>query len=291
LKGAIFMTNSESILVTGATGTVGRETVEQLVDAGQQVRVLVRDLSKAKFDDAVEVVQGDLSRPETLEAAFAGVKKAFVIANYPNLKELEINAYAAAQRAGVLHVVKLSAQETFQPHMAGTEHARTHIETEQSLRESGLSWTMLRPGFFASNFLFFVNREQSAIFLPTGEGKEGTIHPRDIAAVAVKALTTPGHESKIYELTGPDLLSYPALMEKLSAVTGKQFRHVDVTEDESRNQMLSAGFPPVLVEAIMSHCAGVKTGCMQIAEGVSDVLGRPALSFSDWARENIAAFS
>jgi uncharacterized protein YbjT (DUF2867 family) len=277
------------ILVAGATGTVGRETVKQLADGGHNVRALARDPAKAKFDKAVEVVTADLLKSNTLADAFAGVNKAFVITNYPEIEKLEANAFDAAKKAGVAHVVKLSAQESFQDHLAGTAHSQTHINSERRLRESGLSWTMLRPGFFSSNFLFLLNREEGAVFLPAGAGKEAPIHPRDIAAVAVKALTTPGHEGKIYDLTGPELLSYAEMTEKMSTVTGRRIRYVDVTEEEARAGLLAAGFPPILVDGILGHYAGVKAGRISLASGVRDALGREALTFDEWLRDNAAA--
>jgi uncharacterized protein YbjT (DUF2867 family) len=277
------------ILVTGATGTVGRETVKQLAEGGHNVRALARDPAKAKFDKAVEVVTGDLSKPETLADAFAGADKVFVIANYPDLGKLEANAFDAAKKAGVTHVVKLSAQESFQDHLAGTAHAQTHINSEQRLRDSGHSWTMLRPGFFSSNVLFFLDREKGAMFVPAGGGKEAPIHPRDIAAVAVKTLTTPGHEGKIYDLTGPEFLSFAEMAEKMSAVTGRLIKHVDVAEEELGARFLAAGFPPILVEAILGHFAGVKAGRICMASGVSDALGREALTFDEWLQDNAAA--
>jgi uncharacterized protein YbjT (DUF2867 family) len=281
---------SPLILVTGATGTVGRETVKQLAEGGHNVRALVRDRAKAKFDKTVEVVTGDLSKPETLTDAFAGVDKAFVIANFPEIGKLEANAFDAAKRAGVTHVVKLSAQESFQGHLFPT-YAQIHIDSERRLRESGLAWTMLRPGFFSSNVLFFLNREEGAMFLPAGDGKEAPIHPRDIAAVAVKALTTAGHEGKIYDLTGPEFLSYAEMAEKISAVTGRRIRYAEATEEETRAQFLAIGFPALLVEGVVSHYAGVRAGRICMASGVNDVLGRKALSFDEWARENAAALS
>jgi uncharacterized protein YbjT (DUF2867 family) len=277
------------ILVTGATGTVGRETVKQLVEGGHNVRALTRDPAKAKFDKAVEVVTGDLSKPETLADAFAGADEVFVIANYPDLEKLEANAFDAARKAGVAHVVKLSAQESFQAHLAGTAYAQTHINCERRLRESGLSWTMLRPGSFSSNVLLFLNREKDAMFLPAGGGKEAPIHPGDIAAVAVKALTTPGQVGKIYDLTGPELLSYAEMAEKMSAVTGRRIRYVDVTEEEARAQLLAAGFPPPLADGVLSHYAGVKAGQICLASGVRDALGREALTFDEWLRDKAAA--
>jgi uncharacterized protein YbjT (DUF2867 family) len=279
---------SQLILVTGATGTVGREAVKQLAEGGRNVRALVRDRAKVKFDKAVEVVTGDLLKLETLTEAFAGVDKAFVITNFPEIEKLEANAFEAARRAGVAHVVKLSSNEAFQDHLEGTAYV-AHINSERRLRESGLSWTMLRPGFFASNVLVFLNREEGAMFLPAGDGKEAPIHPRDIAAVAVEALTTPGHEGKVYDLTGPELLSFAEMAEKLSAATGKRIRHVDVTEEEARAQLLAAGFQAHIVESILRHYAGVKKGRIYLASGVRDALGREALTFDEWLHDNAAA--
>ena len=144
------------ILVTGATGPVGSEVVKQLVEAGQKVRALVRDPAKAKFDKAVEVVVGDLTKPETLKAAFAGIDKAFVLVNGPELDRLEANAFDAAKRAGVKHIVKMSGGiegDRKSDVMAGTVLLKWHRDSEQRLRELGINWTILRPGVFASNVL------------------------------------------------------------------------------------------------------------------------------------------
>ena len=134
------------ILVTGATGTVGSEVVKQLVEAGQKVSALVRDPAKAtKFRNAVEVVKGDLSKPETLVAAFAGVDKAFVVSVGPDLAKLEANAFDAAKKASVNHIVKLSGRHLDADFMAGTALAHWHNESERRLRALGTAWTILRP--------------------------------------------------------------------------------------------------------------------------------------------------
>ena len=141
----------------------------ELVAAGQQVRALVRDPGRAEFDPVVEVVRDDLQHPDTLDAAFAGVQKAFVLVNGPDIAALEGNAFDAARRAGVEHIVKMSALEAFQEHMSGTVTARAHQESERRLRQTGVAWTMLRPAFFASNFHTYFLRKSSAgaaMFLP-----------------------------------------------------------------------------------------------------------------------------
>lgn len=182
------------ILVIGATGTVGSELVEQLAETGQRVRALVRDPRKAeRFPKAVEVVQGDLEKPEALVPAIAGVDKAFVVLPAgPMLPTLEGNAFEVARKGGIGHIVKLSARHVDADFMASTALAQWHREGEQRLRSLRIPWTILRPGTFASNVLSWLDRKNSAIFLPVGDGRDSFVDPRDIAAVAVALLTRPG---------------------------------------------------------------------------------------------------
>src|SRR5207248_1303040 len=191
------------ILITGATGTVGTETIKQLTEAGHRVRALVRDAGKAaKLDPRAEVVVGDLADPSTLPPAFAGVDKVFVITNGWDLHVMEGNAYEAAKQAGAKHIVKLSGRTVDWPGLAGTTTAEWHGESERRLRALGTAWTILRPCFFWSNLLLFGVMQQKGIFLPVGDGRDAPIDPFDIAAVGVKTLTEPGHDRKIYEMTG-----------------------------------------------------------------------------------------
>jgi uncharacterized protein YbjT (DUF2867 family) len=286
---------SSLILVVGATGTVGSHVVDQLLAKGEQVRVLTRDLSNAaKFGDAVEIVQADLEKPDTLRGTFSGATKVFVLSNGPEQLTHEVNAFAAAQRAGVGHIVKLSALESFQGHLDGTEHGDVHRESEGRLRTLGPAWTMLRPGFFASNFpLYFLRKtsDGAAFYLPTSDGKEAPIDERDIAAAAVATLTSPGHEGKIYELTGPDLLSNAEMADRMSAATGISIRHADLTETEARERFLADGFPPGFADSVVRHFAAVKAGKMHLTSGIPDLLGRPARSFDDWLAASGALFA
>ena len=280
------------ILIIGATGTVGNELVKQLVEARQKVRVLVRDPEKAlKFGTGVEVVKGDLSKPETLGAAFVGVDKAFVLSPPgPELATLEGNAYDVAKRAGTKHIVKLSALGVDTDIMAGAPGMEWHGESEKRLRALGTAWTILRPGPFASNVInFWRIKQRGGLFLPTGNGKDPQIDPRDIAAVAVKVLTTPGHEGKIYELTGPELLSYAEVVQKIADVTGKPFKFVDVPEAAWRQEMLSAGFPPPMVDTLLVYFASVKAGRWYVTSTVAELLGRPARTFEQWAKDHATA--
>lgn len=279
------------ILVTGATGTVGREVVKQLVDAGHKVRALTRAPAKVKFAAAVEVVRGDLAEPATLTAAFTGIDKAFVLSNGAEIAELEANAFAAAKQAGVKHIVKLSGRPLNADFIAGTPLARAHNASEDRLRALGIPWTILRPGYFSSNVLMMGVLEQGGLFLPAGDGKDTPIDPRDIAAVAVKALTTQGHEGKVYELTGPQALSHAEMVEKLAAATGKPLQYVDVPEAEARARMLANGAPVPYVDTLLRYFGGVKAGRLETPlTTVADLLGRPARTFDDWLRDHLALF-
>ena len=237
------MNTKKLILIIGSTGNIGRELVKQLVEKNEKVRVLTRDPAKAKmkFGTTVEIAEGDLSKPETLDAAFVGVDKAFVLSPSlgPEFPELEGNAFIAAKKAGVKHIVKLSGFDVGMDFMADTPFVKWHSESEQRLRKIGVAWTILRPHFFDSNLIEFGIIPRGGLFLPTGNGKEAPIDPQDIAAVVVKVLTTSGHEGEIYELTGPELLSFTELVQKVSNITGKPLKFVDVPEETWREEMLN----------------------------------------------------
>ena len=280
----------KTILITGATGIVGTELVKQLVEKNQKVRVLVRDTAKAKmkFGTTVEIVEGDLSKPETLDAAFAGVDKAFIL-SVGDIPMLEGNAYKAAKKSGVNHIVKLSGGTIEADYMAETPFVKMHKESERQLRALGISWTILRPGPFNSNLLnAWGIIPRGGLFLPSGNGKDAHIDPLDISAVAAKVLTTSGHEGKIYELTGPELLSYGEVVEKVAAVTGKPLKFVDVPEATWRKDMLAAGVPSPAVESFVCYMGGVKAGRMYLTPTVEELLGRPARTFDEWAQNHVA---
>src|SRR5207302_1171854 len=188
------------ILVTGATGTTGGEVARRLIATGRQPRLLVRDPSKAReFQQTAETVQGDLGRPESLGPAMKGIERLYLVSAGSSGPDLEANAIEAAKQAGVRHVVKLSVIGADNPVLILSQW---HAKSEQRLRESGLKWTMLRPGNFMSNALGWAGtiKSQGAFYQSTGSGRWAAVDPADIGAVAVKTLTTPGHEGQAYRL-------------------------------------------------------------------------------------------
>jgi uncharacterized protein YbjT (DUF2867 family) len=279
----------QTILVTGATGTAGTQTVRQLAEAGHSVRALVRDRAKAaKLDPRAEIVVGDLTDPESLRPAFEGVDKVFVISNGWDLHVMEGAAYDAAKAAGAKHIVKLSGRTVDWPELAGTTTAEWHSESERLVQASGLTWTILRPGFFFSNLLQFGVMQRGGLFLPVGDGKDTPIDPLDIAAVAVKTLTEPGHEGKIYEMTGPERVGFQEIVERIAAFTGAKLTFADTPPEDVIGGLIQSGMPQRQAEAIIKYFAIVKAGKMYVEPTVGQILGRPARNLEDWMRANAA---
>jgi uncharacterized protein YbjT (DUF2867 family) len=279
------------ILVTGATGTVGREVVAQLLTAGQRVRAMTRDPTKVNLNGGVEVVQGDFNAPDTLASAVKGVERVFSLTFGPQTGIHEKNLARAAKASGVRHIVKLSA-------LGGDDKTRNdirkwHDEGEQAIRETGIAWTVLRPGAFMSNALHWREsiRAQGKVFSNYGDGKLPPVHPRDIAAVAVRALTSDGHEGKAYPLTGPEALSMSEQVKILADAIGQPLEYVPISDETARKGMEHAGMPSFLIDALVPFAGFIRSGkATQVFPTVEEVTGRPPLRFGDWAKENAAAF-
>ncbi len=277
------------ILITGATGTVGSELTQQLLEAGQPVRVLTRDAQKmAALEGKVEVAEGDLSRPETLRSALEGVERFFLMTAST---QQDINALQAAKEAGARHVVKLSTFEAVDPGMI--EHVKWHREREELIRASGLAWTFLRPTMFMSTALDWAQtiRREGAFYYPGGEGKVPAVDPWDIAAVAAAALTGSGHEGQAYALTGPQALSFGEMAEVLAGVLGKPVRYVDIPDEVAGEGMRQAGLPEYVIEGLVRTFGSIRAGRLEgCTDEVERVTGRKPRSFETWCREHSEAF-
>ncbi len=279
------------ILVTGATGTVGREVIAQLLAVGQKVRAMTRNPNKARLDARADLVCGNFEDPDSLSAAVKGVERVFSLAVGPQTGIHEKNLAQAAKTAGVRHVVKLSAMGGD----GGTKNdiRKWHDEGEQAIRDSGIPLTVLYPGAFMSNALHWREtiRATGKVFSNYGDGKLPPVHPRDIAAVAVRALISGDHEGKSYMLTGPEALSVGEQVKILASAIGKPIEYVPVTDEATRSAMQKAGFPPELVNALIPFAAYIRSGkAARVFPTIKEITGRAAFSFSDWARENASAF-
>ncbi len=283
------------ILVTGATGASGSEVVRCLVARSVPLRALVRNPAKADWLRAlpgVEVVAGDLSRPETLAAPLRGVDKAMLISTSDEtMQEVQLNFIDAAARAGVKHVVKLSGimRDVASPF----RFARMHGEIERKLEASGLAFTHLRAGEFMHAYFRQVPNivGKGFLLLPMADARIASIDLRDVGEVAAMVLTESGHEGKAYPLTGPEALTMGEVAAKLSAVTGKTVRYVDVSPEEAVMAQLAAGVPPYRVDALAELFAERRKGKeANVFPTVSTVFGRNPSSFEDFARHNAAIF-
>ncbi|HEY8208391.1 MAG TPA: NmrA family NAD(P)-binding protein, partial [Myxococcaceae bacterium] len=171
--------------------------------------------------------------------------------------------------------------------------ARGHRTSEKAIEASGVPYTLLRPSGFMSNMLNNVQtiKGMGKFFAPAGDGKMGVIHPADIAAVAVKVLTTPGHEGKAYVLTGGETLSNAEQAKILSDAVGKPIEYVNVPPEAAADGMLKGGMPKAYVDMLIEFYGVVRAGFTAVATGdVEKVLGRKPKTYADWAKENAAAF-
>jgi uncharacterized protein YbjT (DUF2867 family) len=242
------------ICITGAGGTVGREVIQQLELAGVPFRAAY--FSKEKVDAAlangIDAIIIDYNHPETLRAAFRGCDKLFLLGpNALNQTQLELNAVEAAKAVGVQHIVKQSVMgaedKTF-------SLALLHRPVEQAIEASGMAWTFLRPNSFMQNVVTFMSdtiKAESVFYSASGEAKIAHVDVRDIAAVAVKALTEPTHAGQAYTLTGPEAITYDELAQELSAVLGRSIHHISLPPEDLKHGMLAEGLPEAIADRML----------------------------------------
>ncbi|MFF7734942.1 NAD(P)H-binding protein [Streptomyces sp. NPDC007984] len=276
------------ILVTGATGTVGSELVRLLVAKGEQVRALTRNPERAAFDPAVEVVKGDLSEPETLRPAVAGADRVFTLASSDD-GVLERNLATAAAEAGVRHLVKLSTNGV---HFGLDDPiTRMHRAGELAVMESGVPWTMLRPGTFMSNrgaWRASVPSEGIA-YVTVGDPVSALIHPRDIASVAAVVLTTDGHQGKAYPLSGPEPLTPAESLQILAEALGRPLKLVEETEEQTVERF-AAWVSAEDLAAVFELKRQSAPYDAEVFDTVERITGRAPLPFATWVAENADSF-
>lgn len=281
----------QTILVTAATGTVGREVIKQLAMQNVHVRAGVHSIIKGenlKRLPSVEIVEVNFRNPDSLHAAFTHVDRLMLITPLSeDQMEMTRNLVDEAKRQGVKHIVKLSALGAgAEP---GIQLGRWHREMERCVEESGIPYTILRPAGFMQNLVNYsadTVKQEGKFYLPVGDGKVSFIDTRDIAAVAVEVLTTKDHEGKVYELTGPETLSHQEMAAILGEATGKEIAFVDVPEDAARNAMLSHRTPGPIADALLELYAAHRAGkSAKLTDTVEQVTGREPHTFRQFARD------
>jgi uncharacterized protein YbjT (DUF2867 family) len=270
------------ILITGATGNVGRELVKALLptQAGQ-LRALTRN-PDATFPDGTEKVVADLGESD-LTPVLNGVGAVFLLTEGLNIAAHDHRLVAAARQAGVERIVKLSVLSV--GHDATYQITSMHRAGEHAIRDSGISWTFLRPTAFMSNALNWtpmITTDQ-VVHAPFAAGRAALVDPADIAAVAAVTLTEDGHSDRVYELTGPEPLSPPDQVAILSHVLDRDLRYVEVDPAPTLAQWVSYGMPDELANAIMEQLRStLEPYNSELTGDITTVTGRPAGNFTDW---------
>lgn len=277
------------IIVTGATGSVGRELVRLLSDGGSRVRALSRDPERGEELPGVEWVRADLARRKQLPEAFEGGDRLFLLTGSgEDMVWLQKNAIEAAERAGVGRVVKVSA-------LGATDHSKSvlglwHYNVERIVEDSDLLWTFLRPHHFMQNLLDsrVFDREEGRVYSASGDGRIPFLDARDIAEVARAVLVGEDHHGRTYTLTGPEALSYGEATEILSDVLDRPLEHVAETMDEAWSRRRTAGEPAWLVAARLAIAGYQRRGgpTERVTDTVERLTGRPPRTFRDFAEDH-----
>ncbi|MBK0404543.1 SDR family oxidoreductase [Adhaeribacter sp. BT258] len=279
----------ETILITGATGTVGNQVVNKLSNLNVKVRAGVHSIIKGenlKYPN-VELCEIEFRKPESLKAAFTGVDRVFMITPMTD-DQVEIGKLLidAAKAAGVKHVVKLSAAGAEAEN--GIQLGRWHREVERYLEESGLNYTILRPASFMQNFVNFYGdsiRKANKIYLPLGHGKVSFIDARDIANVAGRVLTSDNFRNEALYITGPEALTGEEIAQSISEATGRQIEFVDVPEDAARQEMQQMNMPEWMVNALMELHQVCKAGqAATVTDTTEKVTGHKGYTFRDFCQ-------
>jgi uncharacterized protein YbjT (DUF2867 family) len=263
------------ILITGATGNIGSELVK-LLD-GQNIRTMIRSEGTGDFND-----------PASVEKALQGIERAFLLTNSSEQAEQQqLSFVALAKKAGVKHIVKLSqwSADVNSP----VRFLRYHAVVENKIRESGMTYTFLRPNLFMQGLLDFVH--EGKFFAPIGDAKISMVDIRDIAAVAAAALTETGHENKIYNLTGPAAITHQQIAEELSTALNKKITFINVTPPDMRAALSQIHFPEWQADGLIEDYAHyAKNEAASVETGVLEATGKTPRSFAEFARDYAPAF-
>jgi uncharacterized protein YbjT (DUF2867 family) len=273
------------ILVTGATGTIGRQVVSQLLDTDGQVRAMTRNPDAARLPSGVEVVRGDLTDPPSLEGCLEGVEAVFLVWTAPAATVPAVLDRIARQARRLVFLT--APHKTPHPLFQQTNPmAAMHAEIERLIEASGLQWTFLRPGMFAANALSWWGpriRAGDVVRWPYADVPTAPIHERDVAAVAVRALLEEGHEGAEYVLTGPESLSHREQVAAIGEGIGRPVRFEEISPEEARCEL---PFPAPALDMLLKAWAAALGHPALVTSTVAEITGRPARPFRDWGADH-----
>lgn len=280
-------------LITGATGNIGRELVSQLLSQGEQVRVMTRDPGRAQiWAQHKEIVSGDFEDLESLKRALDGVEAVFLLTRGDEAGNAHIENFlaAASTQSSLKRVVLLS---NLGAGLKSNPLSHGHAWREQRVKDSGLPLTVLRPGSFMSNTLRWASgiQRDGTVIHSNGQGRTAPIAPADIAAVAVRALTSGDWTGQTLELTGPEALTTPEQVNILSNVIGYPIKTLERDIPTTVQAMIHNGMPPDFAAAMGQVIEGLRRGEADlITDTVERVTGRAPQRFYDWAQERKQAW-
>lgn len=282
------------ILLTGATGKTGSATAKALNEKGITFRALIRNEEKRGDIESLggEVVIGSIENKEAVDQSMVDVETALILLpNSENQLSLEKQLVDSAIQAGAKRVVKMSSIEATPD--ATSPIPKLHLESEEYIKQSGLSWTMIKPNFYMQNLLASAGtiKDQGKIFLPMGEGKTGMIDTTDVGKVLAKVLSEDGHESMNHEITGPEILSFNEVAEIFSKGLDKQVDYVDVplaAYKETLGQFLTNQWH---LDAVIDLFKGIADGGIEEkTDTYSELMGESPKSLSEFISENSFIF-
>ncbi|TKA12510.1 NAD(P)H-binding protein [Actinacidiphila oryziradicis] len=279
------------IVVTGATGNVGRPLVQALAAAGEQVTAVSRGVSDAAVPEGVRYRQADLTDPESLRPVFDGADALFLHDTGAGAHLLSPRDILDVAKAGGIGRIVLLSSIGIATRPQGAWHVGTGRSFDSAVRQSGMGWTILRPGGFDSNAYAWVEsvRARRTVAAPFGDVGLPTIDPADIAEVAAAVLRGDGHAGQVYELTGPALSTPRQQAEAIGDALGEPIGFIEQTRDEARAQMLQF-MPEPVVGTTLDVLGEPNPAEQRISPDVEQILGRAPRTFADWAQRHIAAF-
>lgn len=278
------------ILITGASGNVGKEVLNQIAQTGARIRAAYQSPAKAGAPSGVEIAIVDFNKPDTLKAALKGVDRVFLVgpptAQLPALERKAVDVFAGA---GIRQLVKLSAMGG-----RGATFTRQHAESEDYILASGIPYTFLRPNGFMQNFINYNGQTintQNAFYGSEADGRVSHIDIRDIGAVAVRVLTEDGHLGKAYTMTGPQALTNTEIAQKISAAAGREIRFVNLPPADLKRALLSAGLPEWNADALVDLQRLYREGkAAAITHDVEQIVGRKPIAFEQFLEDHRDAF-
>ena len=281
------------ILVIGATGNIGRHVVNTLSEKDIAIRAVSRDQSRALslLPNDVEIVEADLTLIDDVQRVLDGVSKVYLATNGQDQVEAETNVIKALEKKDIEHLVKISVIGASHDHFV--QVAQAHAVIEETLEQTDIPYTILRPNWFAENFLGSAPAimQQGAIYGSAGEGKVAFIDSRDIADAAVAVLTDKQHIGKEYQLTGPHALTFADAAEELSEGLGVSVSYVNLPEADYADALINNGLPQSIVDLLLQIDRNAREGNLsEVTLDVETLTGHAPRTLKKFARDYASTF-